>query len=237
MKAKTTTAEVMSVDNLIILDKSGSMSSIREAAISGVNETLGGIRSSAKKFADKQKQYVTLVLFCNCELTYIYDHTPIEDVKDLTPEQYVPCCCTPLYDAMGKSINRLRGKIADEKDHAVLVTAVTDGLENASKEYSGKSIHDLITELKGKGWVFSYIGTDHDVEAVASTLNITNVINFEKSAAGTRATFARERRAKQRFFENILYARSAGDEAVRECMSAANVDFYKEQEDQDESQS
>jgi hypothetical protein len=227
---------IISVDNLIILDKSGSMSSIHHAALTGVNETLGGIRSAAKKYADSQKQYVTLVLFCACELTYIYDHTPIEDVKDLTEKQYIPCCSTPLYDAMGKSVNKLRGKIEkeDDTDHTVLVTVVTDGLENASKEYSGKMIHDLVSELKTKGWVFNYIGTDHDVESVAATLNITNIIHFSKNEEDTRRTFAREARAKARFFDRLeaVGGSPMGSAVEREAaFSQLGENFYDEDDE------
>ena len=231
----------VAVNNLIILDKSGSMESIRHAAITGVNETLGGIRSAAKRFADSQEQFVTIVLFCDCELTYLYDHTPIADVKDITPEQYQPCCCTPLYDAMGKSINRLRNQLSKEKDYTVLVTVVTDGLENASKEFSGKAIYALVTDLKTKGWVFNYIGTDHDVESVAKTLNITNIIHFEKSEEDTRATFRREAGAKMNFFSRLQEQRDvmacSMSEADREAMySALGENFYDapENEEKDE---
>lgn len=223
---KTPEKTMISVNNLIILDKSGSMSSIRHAALTGVNETLGGIRSSAKKYADTQKQFVTLVLFCECELTYLYDHTPIEDVKDLTEDQFQPCCCTPLYDAMGKSVNRLRNQLEKEQDYTVLVTVVTDGLENASKEFSGKAIHDLVTELKTKGWVFNYIGTDHDVESVAATLNITNIIHFSKNDEDTRRTFAREAGARMRFFDRLNKAMSGSKGAA--CSAEARQEMYSE---------
>ena len=82
-------------------------------------------------------------------------------VKELTAERYQPECCTALYDAMGISLNALRKKVVDED--IALVTIVTDGYENTSNEYSGKSIKSLVDELKGKGWVFAYIGTNQEV--------------------------------------------------------------------------
>ena len=57
------------VFNLIILDKSGSMSTIADAAIAGFNETVGGIRSAQKQFADTQEHYVSLLPFCACCLS------------------------------------------------------------------------------------------------------------------------------------------------------------------------
>ncbi|MBQ5467044.1 MAG: VWA domain-containing protein, partial [Muribaculaceae bacterium] len=89
--------------NVIILDKSGSMSSIAKQAVDGVNETLGAIRSSQLK-DPTQDNYVTLVAFCGCELRTIFDNVPIAEVRDITRKDYQPCCMTPLYDAIGKTI-------------------------------------------------------------------------------------------------------------------------------------
>ena len=75
----------------------------------------------------------------------------------------------------------------------MLVTILTDGEENASKEYSGKATKELIEELKLNRWAFTYIGTDHDVEKTAQSLSITNTITFQKNKAGTKIMFAKER--------------------------------------------
>jgi hypothetical protein len=69
-ETKQTKAQVY---NVIILDKSGSMESIRQAAISGFNETLNGIKKAQEKFADTQEHYVSLVAFCSCETKQIFD--------------------------------------------------------------------------------------------------------------------------------------------------------------------
>ena len=60
--------------NLIILDKSGSMSSIASAAIAGVNETIGSIKASAKKHSEDQEHFFSLVAFCECERKYIFEN-------------------------------------------------------------------------------------------------------------------------------------------------------------------
>jgi hypothetical protein len=102
---------------------------------------------------------------------------------------------------MGISLNRLRKKVAE--DDKVLVTIVTDGYENASKEYSGKAIKALVDELKGKGWIFAYIGANQDVEAVAATISITNVMNFEATCEGTGAMSERLSKARQGFYGRL----------------------------------
>ena len=112
------------VYNLIILDKSGSMSSIAKAAIAGFNETVGGIRSAQERFKDTQEHFVSLMIFCNCEKTMVYDMVPVEKVKELTSREYRPCCGTPLYDAMGLSINALYKAIKDKEDATAVVTVI-----------------------------------------------------------------------------------------------------------------
>ena len=109
--------------NLIIIDESGSMQSIKTAAIDSVNETIQTIRSSQKKHED-QEHYVSLVTF-NDDVKTVYECVPVDEIKELTAETYQPDCCTALYDAMGISLNALRKKVAE--DDKVLVTVVTDG--------------------------------------------------------------------------------------------------------------
>ena len=193
--------------NLIILDKSGSMSSIAKAAISGFNETVGGIRSAQERFKDTQEHYVSLMIFCDCQKTMVYDKVPVTEVKELTRKEYQPCCCTPLYDAMGISINALYKDIKDKEDATAMVTIITDGLENASKEYSGKAIKALVEQMKEKeGWNFAYIGTNQDVEAVSASLNIDNHMAFEDDEAGMRSAWEKERKAKMSMFGRMSMA-------------------------------
>lgn len=182
--------------NLIIIDESGSMQSIKKEAIDSVNETIQTIRSAQKKH-DDQEHYVSLVTF-NDDVKTFYECVPVDEIKELTAETYQPDCCTALYDAMGISLNALRKKVAE--DDKVLVTVVTDGYENSSKEYSGKAIKALVNELKVKGWVFAYIGANQDVEAVAATISITNVMNFETTSAGTHMMTDRVNRSRERLY-------------------------------------
>lgn len=192
------------VYNLIILDKSGSMSSIRNAAIGGFNETIGGIRSAQKQFAETQEHFVSLLTFCNCNKSYVYDCVPVDEVKKLTTRDYQPCCGTPLYDAMGMGINDMIRKTKDEENATVMVTIITDGMENASKEYSGSAIKALVEQMQNeKGWNFAYIGTNQDVTAVAHDLSINNTMFFEDDERGMREAWEKERKARQRMYSRV----------------------------------
>lgn len=205
------------VYNLIILDKSGSMSSIANAAISGFNETVGGIRSAQERFKDTQEHFVSLMIFCNCEKTMVYDMVPVNEVKELTSREYRPCCCTPLYDAMGISINALYNAIKDKEDATAVVTVITDGYENASKEYSGKAIKALVERMKNEeGWNFAYIGTNQDVEATASSLNIDHHMSFRDDEAGMAEAWEKERKSKM-----MLFGRFSADFATTSAMPSA----------------
>ena len=188
------------VFNLIILDESGSMSSIEKQAINGVNETVQTIRAAQKKHPE-QEHFVSLVSFNSNAIKTIYDKMEAERVEELTDKQYIPSCCTPLYDAMGNSINILRKSVADED--AVLVTIITDGYENASSEYNGPTIKKLVETMKSKGWLFTYIGANQDVKAVASTISITNTLSFATTVEGTTDMFARERKARSRWMDRL----------------------------------
>ena len=135
------------------------------------------------------------------EIFSYYNHTPAGQAKDITQRQYRPSGGTPLYDAMGRAISELRPNVT--KDDVVLVTVITDGYENASREYSGKAIKSLVEALKQEGWVFTYIGANQDVEAVAASMSIDNHLSFNADDDSTQEMFAKESRSRKKFFRNI----------------------------------
>lgn len=188
------------VFNLIILDESGSMSSIEKQAIDGVNETVQTICAAQKKYCD-QEHYITLVSFNSDAVKTIYDKVEADKVEVLSDSQYQPSCCTPLYDAMGNSLANLSRCVSE--DDTVLVTVITDGYENASHEFNGPAIKKLVESLKAKGWVFTYIGANQDVEKAASTIAITNTLSFSADVEGTSAMFEKETKSRSRFFGRL----------------------------------
>ena len=185
--------------NLIILDESGSMLSIKNEAINNVNESLQTILKAQKENPD-QEHYVTFVSFNNRHKT-IWDRIPATEAKTITENDYNPSCSTALYDAMGFSLNKLRPNVAD--NDKVLVTIVTDGMENASREYNGNAIKILVDELKAKGWVFAYIGANHDVEAAAAHISITNIMKFQATAEGTSMMTSRSNNSRERLYRRM----------------------------------
>ena len=182
--------------NLIVLDASGSMYSIRNEAVAGVVETVQTIRTAQEEHAD-QEQLLSLVVFNGSRIATVYDRMPITKVPDLSEKDYRPTDNTPLYDAMGNSITHLHQCINEEDN--VLVTIITDGYENSSVEWNHQRIIRLVEDLKKKNWLFTYIGANQDAIEVAKTMNIKNAMNFVQDEAGTREMFAKERRSRDRF--------------------------------------
>jgi hypothetical protein len=189
------------VFNLIILDESGSMESIKKAAIDGLNETIQSIQSAQKKHEEVQEHYATFVSFNTEAIRTVFENRPVAEVGLI--KDYRPDACTPLYDAMGISLTKLRHQLNKEEQNQVLVTVITDGYENASREYSGPAIKKLVEKLKAEGWVFTYIGTNQDVDAVADSLSIDNKMNYHYSSQGTQEMLYEERRFRERFFNKI----------------------------------
>ena len=194
--------EVKNIINLMILDASGSMESIYNQALSGVNETIQTIRMGQKDHPELQ-QCLTLASF-NSGKDYLkvkYSATPISEVKELTREDYTACGCTALYDAMGEMISELKRKVKPED--RVLVTVITDGYENASIHWNGPQIKSLVEELRHNGWTFTYIGANQDVEAVAGSMGIRNTLAFEETDKGTQAMFELDRLSRAKLYKKL----------------------------------
>ena len=81
-----------------------------------------------------------------------------------------------------------------------MVTVLTDGLENDSKEYDGKTVKHMIEELKHKGWTFTYIGADHNVEQIATSISIANTLTFTKSTRDISSMFNKEKFSRIRHY-------------------------------------
>ena len=230
MEKKT---EKTKVYNVIIMDRSGSMWEIRKPAIMGYNEVLGGVKAAAEKYGDTQEHYFTLVLFDGSAIDEVYWNAPVADAAILTDKTYVPGASTPLYDAMGRTLSRLEKELADDTNHSVVVTVITDGYENASREYDLFSISEMVRHQKELGWSFAYMGTDHDVDGVSVSLSITNVVKFEKTAEETANTFKRELRAREHYMKEMdMFNKSvpcASMESRREFSTTLAENYYKDE--------
>lgn len=193
----------MNIYNVIILDESGSMSSIYKETLQSMNEVLSGIRKDQEEQPDQQHN-VTVVTFEGNGIAGIKtrrDRIPIEKVENFTEKDYRPGGCTPLHDAMGKTLNWMEGLVSESDK--VMVTIITDGFENSSEEYSGATIKALVSRLRDKGWIFAYIGANQDAIEVARGLNIPNALDYAPTPDGIMEMSIHWKRAHRRMSRSM----------------------------------
>ena len=192
--------QTTTVYNLLILDESGSMDVVRETTVRGFNELMQSIQGLAQEFP-ANKQVVTLTTFNSSGIKDTLFLQEAEALRPLSLTDYQPQALTPLHDAIGESVSKLRNVLATTgaTNYQVLVTVLTDGEENASKEYTRPVIYKLIEQLKEQGWTFTYIGTNHDVDRAADGLAIDNKLAFSQNEGEMSQMFAKERAARFRF--------------------------------------
>lgn len=169
----------------VILDRSGSMESNRAGTISGFNEYLKGLKADAKT-----KYFISLTQFdapSNApELTVSYLDKPLAEVPDLDTSTYEPRGMTPLYDAIGEITRR----ITDTKGRPVLCVVITDGLENASQEFTKDAIKALIKQKEGEGWTWVFLGANIDSYAAGGSIGVAAVNTSNYAPGMEKALYA-----------------------------------------------
>ena len=184
---KTTTEYIPTNERthiICILDSSGSMSSIMSDSIGGFNSFL----KEQRELPDDAT--ITVALFdSNRNYQLVYDNVDIKKAKDLTSKVWFPRGLTALYDAIGKTINADKAKLARlgaEAPSKVLVCVVTDGLENDSVEYQVSDIKKLIKDCEKEDWNFIYLAANQDAFDVGRGFGISynNTHTYVASAAG-----------------------------------------------------
>jgi hypothetical protein len=175
----------------IILDRTGSMSTIRDDIIGGYNIFIKSQKS------ELDKTTVSLIQFDSHDpYEVIYRFVPIDEVAKLTRENYIPRATTPLLDAVGRGINDLEKSISNmkksERPQKIIMVIITDGQENSSREFKKEQIEKMIKEKQEKeGWQFVFLSADlkaiHD--AIDYGFKLYSVLNFKASIIGVREAF------------------------------------------------
>ena len=171
-----------------ILDKSGSMFGF-------TSDTIGGFNSSLRKQKeDIEKGFLTTVLFDTNHYT-LHDRVALNEVPDLTDKEYVPGGSTALLDALGNTITHIEKihhyiRKEDVPEQTVFVI-ITDGMENASREYSLSQIKSMITKKQEEGWEFVFLGANIDAIETAGHYGIDAVhtTNFMQDKGGIELAF------------------------------------------------
>lgn len=174
---------------VFILDRSGSMAGLED-------DTIGGFNAMIEKQKNEEGDAcVSTILFDNY-VEVIHDRVDIRKVRPMTRRDYYVRGCTALLDAVGRTIRHIGNvhKYAREEDRPekTLFVITTDGMENASREYSYERVRRMIEHEKEKyGWEFIFLGANIDAAREAARFGITEdrAVNYHADSVGTAVIY------------------------------------------------
>lgn len=195
---------------VFIIDRSGSMSGLEADTIGGFNSLL------EKQKKETGDAYVSVILFDD-QTEVLYDRVNIQKVERMSDNQYFVRGCTALLDAVGGAIHHIKNvyRYAREEDipEKTLFIITTDGMENASRQYSYDNVRRMIEHEKEKyHWEFLFLGSNIDAVQVAGRFGIkaNRAVRYEHDGVGTRLNYEVMSKA-------VSYARSAPSAADMKC--------------------
>ena len=180
----------------VVLDRSGSMESIRDTTISGFNTYLA-------EQAKLPGARFSLTQFDTEGIDHDYVAVPVEQVHRLSRDTFVPRGGTPLYDAVAASINAV---IAGKPSGKVVFVIITDGAENSSREYTREQVFELVNRQRTAGWEFVFMGANVDAYEVGAGLGVAaaSSYNYAADAAGVARAYAAVSRTTGLYRRNML---------------------------------
>lgn len=170
----------------LVLDRSGSMVSIRDDVIGGVNALI------AEQQAQTGACKFTMVTFDSQGYDYVHMATDIHQVLPITEADFQPRSGTNLYDAIGRAVTELDVRVGAKTGTEVQIFAIfTDGQENSSRTYTREQIFAMIEEHQAKGWTFTYMGANQDAYAQSAAMGISkgSTQAYAGDAGGTREAY------------------------------------------------
>lgn len=176
------------VEIVFILDRSGSMGGLEKDTIGGFN----GMIEKQKK--EEGEALISTILFDDMR-DVVHDRVPLSKIPKMTDKDYFVRGCTALLDAIGSSIHHISNvhKYIREEDvpEKTIFIITTDGMENASREYSYQKIKRMVKEKKKLGWEFIFIGANIDAIGEASKFGIdsSRAVNYNADSDGTKVHF------------------------------------------------
>jgi hypothetical protein len=211
-------------DITVVLDRSGSMSSIKEATIGGFNTFI----NEQKKASGEA--FISLSQFDDV-YEVVYVQKSVKETPLLDDKTFVPRNGTALLDAIGRSINstgdRLSNMSESDRPSKVIFVIITDGLENASVEFNKARIFEMITHQREKySWQFIFLAANQDAIATACGLGIsgTSAISYSSTSASTNAVFSNVSSNVLRFRNSKMGSNAVADFSPEEytVQAAAN---------------
>ena len=181
--SRETRAEIV-----FILDASGSMSGLE-------SDTIGGFNGMIRKNLDEPGEATVSTVLFSDRSHVLHDRLDIREVPALTSKDYRCSGCTALLDAIGgaiKHIDLVQGILPREyRADSVLFVITTDGMENASRNYSLRKVRHMIERHQEMGWEFLFIGANIDAIGEAGRLGIAreHAVDYLADAQGTAKVY------------------------------------------------
>ena len=164
---------------IFVIDESGSMQGTE-------SDVIGGFNNYIEQQKSQQQGKITVSLYkFNSYWSRVLNDLPIEKIRPLTSGDYTPGGLTALYDTIGNSITDIENQTSYTKSEfkasMVMMVIITDGQENASREYDSQKVKEMIQELeKSENWQFIYLGADLNNFADAEILGLKNKVSSKK---------------------------------------------------------
>ncbi len=175
---------------VMILDRSGSMGGLE-------SDTIGGYNSMLRKQRETEGEVLVSTVLFDDRSEVLYDRVPLEKLPQMTEKEYYVRGCTALLDAIGGAIHHIGNvhKYAREEDRPekTIFVITTDGMENASREYSYDSVKQLVERQKEQyGWEFLFLGANSDASETAGRFGISadRAANYNSDREGTALNYA-----------------------------------------------
>lgn len=208
----------------MVLDQSGSMMRGARETIDGFNEQIQSVREGLEDQLDVEVIYTTFGSSAAIQKEFVN----INEMAELTDEDYNPAGLTAMYDGVGITINALKARQdIDSDDTKVLMVILSDGCENNSREFTQETVAEMIQDVKDTGrWTITYMGANQDLSQITKGLNIDagNTVMFDANdAAGYAAGASLRTAATTMYMKGVAGAAGPmGDAGV----AGATQSFY-----------
>jgi len=173
---------------VFILDRSGSMAGLESDTIGGFNSLL------TKQKLVEGEAFVTTVLFDD-KTEFLHDRISIKGINTISDKEYFVRGSTALLDAIGRTISKISNALThtaeEQRAEKVIVVIITDGYENASREFSYPMIKELIESKKSQGWEFMFLGANIDAAEEGMKIGISRdrSAKYRADAHGVRTNY------------------------------------------------
>lgn len=213
---------------VVLLDRSGSMNSCRSSTVTGFNEYINGLKAdTANKFRITLAEFDSIGAGLSDKLDFhvVREYQDLDQVAELTLDEFVPRGGTPLYDAVGRAVTF--AETVEKSGNPTILVIFTDGGENSSRKYSQEEIKTILdAKQDNHGWVVTYMGANQDAWAVGQSIGVNNAFQYNTFSTGANFASAAAMTSASATARSMGFSR--GDTEV--LLKSTRTTTYKEED-------